>query len=610
MRTRRVETNRSCGLRCAHCPCSTRESAELVQAAPRAIALAREQGCEVLVLSGGEPLLRRDLDRLIAFARRGDRAPRVELASSAIGLDRARAATLRAAGLARARVSMPGWEQTYEVITRVPGSFASALAGLRALAEVGVEIELVVPLLRANLGELHELPERALAAGIPLAGVRLRVPIDDRDPPPLAAIAEAIERCDDAVRQIDPALLEGRASTRERAALALQLEPELMPPPCLFRRPARVGHLFALTRGGASAPGHRRLAACSACTLADRCPGFPERALAREPELAASPIVDDRTRRRLTQVASVDEQIARELVSRELGRDLQGAAWTVHTIRIHFLCNQACDFCFVSTHLPAPPEAAVRAAIVEAAREGAAIALSGGEPTLNPRLCDYLRFAREQGVRSIELQTNATRLADPALCQAVIDAGVDTVFVSLHGSRAEIGDAVTQAPGTWVASVAGLDQLAARRQRTRVNFVMCRTNAADFPALVELVARRWPDFDLTFSFVAPSTDLVPRTSALIPRYSEVIGPIQAGLERARALGLRVTGFESMCAIPLCLKPDGLGEYGQLSQVDAEIDRGEFDKPEPCTRCSQRERCWGVRSGYVALHGTGELRPFA
>jgi MoaA/NifB/PqqE/SkfB family radical SAM enzyme len=609
MRTRRVETNRSCSLRCRHCACSDRESAELVRAAPRAIADACEAGCEVLVLAGGEPLLRRDLDRLIAFARRGPKPPRVEIATSAVGLDRDRASALHDAGLGRARVALPGWADTYEAITRVPGSFAAALVGLRSLDEAGVAIELALPLLHANLATIHELPGRVLASGIALAGVRLWVPVDDRDPPTLSAMADAIERCDDAIRQLDPKLLDIRASQRERPALAITLEPEFMPPPCRFRRPARVGHLFTLTRGGAEAANHRRLASCSDCTLIDRCPGFPERSLAREPDLRATPITDDRTRRRLTLVAGVDEQITRELVSRELGRDLDGTSWQVHTIRIHFLCNQACDFCFVSTHLPAPPEQAVRTAIVQAAHEGAAVALSGGEPTLNPRLCEYLRFAREQGVRSIELQTNATRLADPTLCQAVIDAGVDTVFVSLHGSRAEIGDLVTQAPGTWVATVAGLDQLAARHQRTRVNFVMCRANADDFPALVELVAERWPAFDLTFSFVAPSTDLVPRTAALIPRYSEVLGPLQAGLERARVLGLRVTGFESMCAIPLCLKPDGLGEYEQLSGLEVGLDRGEFDKPEPCTRCSQRDRCWGVRSGYVELHGASELHPF-
>ncbi|MCA9683262.1 MAG: radical SAM protein, partial [Myxococcales bacterium] len=317
-----------------------------------------------------------------------------------------------------------------------------------------------------------------------------------------------------------------------------------------------------------------------------------------------------RTRRRSPHLSPAPDRTARRHIAH--GQDIGSHRNTKqeHTVRVQFRCNQACDFCFVSTHLPDPQEQAVRAALEAAAAAGAVVSMSGGEPTLNPRLCDYLRYAKQVGVPAVELQTNAVRLADPQLCAAVVAAGVDTAFVSLHGSRAEICDAITNAPGTWAKTVAGLDQLAAHGVATRVNFVMCRQNADDFPAVVELVASRWPSFDLTFSFVAPSTDLVPRTAALIPRYSSVFGPLLAGLERARDLGVTVTGFESMCSIPLCLKPDGLGDYEQLSAAEVGIDSAsEFEKPAGCADCSQRDRCWGLRRGYVQLYGSDELRPF-
>ena len=100
--------------------------------------------------------------------------------------------------------------------------------------------------------------------------------------------------------------------------------------------------------------------------------------------------------------------------------------------------------------------------------------------------------------------------------------------------------------------------------------------------------------------------------AFLSRYSDMAGPMLAGFARARELGLTITGFESMCAIPLCLKPDGLGDYVGLSQFDApETDGGdEFHKPSACDGCAQRDRCWGVRRGYVELYGTDELNPFA
>jgi MoaA/NifB/PqqE/SkfB family radical SAM enzyme len=610
----RVETNRSCLLRCGHCPCSTREDPDVVRRAPQAIAAALRTNPRILVLGGGEPLRRRDLERLVAFAKRtreadhgaadlGPREPRrVVLETTALGLTRARARALEAAGLDRLRVRLPGWGPVYEQITGVHGSFASALAGLHAAAAVGLRLELEVPVLRANLATLARLPLQLREQGLELATLWLRLPPQDREPVTLREAVAAIEATEAGVRALPPPHMDDATPTRLRLAAGG------LPPPCMFEAPARIAHAYALDRGAASQPGYRQPPGCRACTIEDRCPGFPTGALEREPGLEPAPISTQRVRRRLSVVRGVEDQVARELVSRELGRDTDGNAWLVHTIRVQFACNQACDFCFVSTHLPDPPHSAVLMAIDEAAREGAHIALSGGEPTLNPRLPEYLRHARRAGVASIELQTNAIRLADPELAAAVVQAGVDTVFVSLHGSCADIGDAVTGAPGTWNKTVAGIDELARLGVRARLNFVMCRANATDFRATVELVATRWPRFPLTFSFVSPSTDLVPRTPELIPRYSEILEPLVSGLRRARELGVPVTGFESMCSIPLCLKPDGLDGYERLTEIGE--PSGEFDKPPVCAGCRQRTRCWGLRRGYLSLYGSTELRPFS
>lgn len=610
----RVETNRSCSLRCGHCSCSTREDLDVVRRAPQAIAEALRTNPRILVLGGGEPLRRRDLERLVAFAKRartadpgaadlGPReARRVIVETTALGLTRARARALEAAGLDGLRVRLPGWGPVYEQITAVRGSFASALAGLHAAAAGGLRLELEVPVLRANLATLARLPSQLREEGLELATLWLRLPRHDREPVALRDAVTAIERTEAAIRALPPPRGVDATPTRLRLAAGG------LPPPCLLEAPLQLAHAYALDRGAASQPGHRQPPGCEACAIVDRCPGFPIDALEREPGLVPAPLSTRRVVRRLSVVRGVEDQVARELVSRELGRDTDGNAWLVHTIRVQFACNQACDFCFVSTHLPDPPPAAVSRAIDEAAREGAHVALSGGEPTLNPRLLEHVRHARRAGVASIELQTNAIRLADPELAAAVVEAGVDTVFVSLHGSRADIGDAVTGAPGTWNKTVAGIDQLVRLGARARLNFVMCRANANDFGATVELVAARWPKLPLTFSFVSPSTDLVPRTPALIPRYSEVLEPLVSGLRRARELGVVVTGFESMCSIPLCLKPDGLDDYERLTEIEAPGE--EFEKPPVCAGCRQQARCWGLRRGYLSLYGSAELRPFA
>jgi hypothetical protein len=183
-------------------------------------------------------------------------------------------------------------------------------------------------------------------------------------------------------------------------------------------------------------------------------------------------------------------------------------------------------------------------------------------------------------------------------------------MISLHGATAEVSDAVTGAPGTFVATLKGVDALVRTPVRVRLNFVFCQENRDDFPAVVDLVAGRWPTAGIVFSFVGSHTDVVPRSTALIPRFSDVMPSLLAGLARARAAGLAVTGFDSMCGLPLCLVPEAERTAFSAGAVPEGAGEGEFVKAESCARCAETQRCFGVRRGYAELYGTGELQPVA
>src|SRR4029453_5936075 len=116
-------------------------------------------------------------------------------------------------------------------------------------------------------------------------------------------------------------------------------------------------------------------------------------------------------------------------------------------------------------------------------------------------------------------------------------------------------DEVTGAPGTFVTTLSGIDALVRTTVRVRLNFVFCQANREEFPRFVDLVAERWPTAGIVFSFVGSHTDVVPRSTALIPSFREIMPSLVAGLARARAAGLDVSGFESMCGLPLCVIPE-------------------------------------------------------
>lgn len=166
-----LEVVQHCNERCAFCynvwkadrayPAARRDperlravlDAALVRLAPGA-----------LTFSGGEPLLRRDLEGLVAVATRA--VPEVQIATNGTLLDRARAAALAAAG-ARA-VSVPllaGEPGLHDRMTGLSGSFRRACRGLAEARRAGMRTAVVFVATAQNLHALRDAAETGIALG-------------------------------------------------------------------------------------------------------------------------------------------------------------------------------------------------------------------------------------------------------------------------------------------------------------------------------------------------------------------------------------------------------------------------------------------------------------
>jgi MoaA/NifB/PqqE/SkfB family radical SAM enzyme len=598
MRTRRIATNFRCNQNCTYCTARlpTDDLAGIRPSAVRArIDDALAADADEVILTGGEPLLRADVEGLVEHARkaRPARLARVTIETNATLVDTARAEALARAGLDLALVNLAGATSALDAVTRDPGGFDATVAGIRALSGAGVRVEAQAAVVRSTRDALPGVP--AVLAGLGVRTLWLVVPTESPDPSELLDWPEAAHVV---------ASVEAAADTR---GVFVRFGHDVSLPPCALPAGTHLEHLYSsLTPGAARREGYRHLEACAGCLVRDRCSGVAESYLARHPRPAMRPVTADRSRRRLTLMSSVEDQMNREFVTANLASAEGGVPEHEDIIRINFRCNQACEFCFVSTHLPSMPDAAVREAILDAARRGARVVLSGGEPTLNPHLLEYVALAKAHSTMDVQLQTNAIKLDDASFVERLAGAGLALAFVSLHGSTADVSDRVTSAPGTFVRTVVGLDNLARSSIKTILNFVLCQANYRDFPNLARLVAARWPKAEINVSFVAPSADVVPRDPALIPRYSDVMPFVAEGITLAHAGGVNVIGFESMCGLPLCLVPPSIAPI-ESATIPPGFDRGEFVKTDACQGCSLDARCYGLRRGYAAMHGTGELR---
>ncbi len=133
-----------CQCNCVHCAAtahggsgdefSTTELKSLISQAARL-------GVLEIILSGGEPLLREDLDEIIRHAARLGLLTRIN--TNGLLLDRARARRLNRAGLTQCAVSIDAADaETHDRVRRLPGTFEAAVRGVRALRNEGVPCQL------------------------------------------------------------------------------------------------------------------------------------------------------------------------------------------------------------------------------------------------------------------------------------------------------------------------------------------------------------------------------------------------------------------------------------------------------------------------------------
>jgi radical SAM protein with 4Fe4S-binding SPASM domain len=158
-----------CPSRCVHCHFWPRgdESRELPTAGwIRIFDQLAAAGTLFMALSGGEPLARSDIFKLLDEAVR--RGFFVTVLTSAHPLDDEGARRLAGAGPAMVQVSLYGADPVvYEAVTGLPGSFGRLRRNLELLQRLGVPLSLKAPVLRSTWRSLPACFEFAAALGVP-----------------------------------------------------------------------------------------------------------------------------------------------------------------------------------------------------------------------------------------------------------------------------------------------------------------------------------------------------------------------------------------------------------------------------------------------------------
>jgi MoaA/NifB/PqqE/SkfB family radical SAM enzyme len=288
------------------------------------------------------------------------------------------------------------------------------------------------------------------------------------------------------------------------------------------------------------------------------------------------------------------------------------------SMTMEFRCNLRCQHCMIEDtmdRLAPQSEAQLQALFAHNAahRQWSGLILTGSEITLHRDLARWARQARQSGFEHVRIQTHGMRLADRDYCERLVDAGVDEFFISVCAADAEVHDRITQVPGSFVKTFAGLENLERLPGVCAItNTVVTAQSYRHLPAIVDRLGdfERLVQFEFWGYFPMRERD----DKNLLVAHPEVLPWLRQAIEkcRSRGRGVEVKNF------PECLLGDlRRALYNDQPQlfIDpafwTEFARNGFHDCVYRQRCSATQ-CLGLNAAYSLRFGQHAdlLRPFA
>jgi AdoMet-dependent heme synthase len=173
------EVTRSCNLNCLHCraaascgPYAGELSSEKCLTLIDEIAVLSSP---VIILTGGEPLLRPDIFEIAAYGTQ--KGLRMVMATNGTLVDESTVKEMIISGIQRVSISIDGKDaQSHDAFRGEPGAFEVAMRGINALMSGGMEFQINTTITTANLHQIKAIHDLVLKSGAAAHHIFLLVP--------------------------------------------------------------------------------------------------------------------------------------------------------------------------------------------------------------------------------------------------------------------------------------------------------------------------------------------------------------------------------------------------------------------------------------------------
>ena len=162
------EITRRCNLLCAHCRAAAEDEAYEGELSTdecfRIIDSILEVGKPIMILTGGEPLLRPDIFKIGKYAT--NRGLRVVIGTNGTVITEENVALMQEVPISRVGVSIDfPTPELQDKFRGKPGAFSAAIAGIREARRAGIEVQINSTITKMNASYLDDLLKLALDLG-------------------------------------------------------------------------------------------------------------------------------------------------------------------------------------------------------------------------------------------------------------------------------------------------------------------------------------------------------------------------------------------------------------------------------------------------------------
>lgn len=234
------------------------------------------------------------------------------------------------------------------------------------------------------------------------------------------------------------------------------------------------------------------------------------------------------------------------------------------------------------------------------------IYITGGEPTIHPQFREIIKYLKINFPKqTIRLLTNGRSFSYEQYAKEVLELDSDLeIDMSLYGVSAEQHDAVTQAPGSFEQSCAGLKNLIKNKKGSQViglRFVLTRESYQDIKYFLDLVKKEFVGLNrLIIIFPEYEAQALENQKNIMIKYSEVKEFLTESFGRMKEISQRLD--LRLYHFPLCQLEKKFWPWTWKTWPEIEIDF-----PSVCDNCLAKEYCVGIHKTYLEVVGDKEFK---